>query len=146
MSTPSLLTIHMATETLNGYSNTSASGTINIEKIIQPQTIIWRGYRVQMDTQADALSQQLIYVDFPWLNSYCLTDGISYMSRLPIMLDNAVVTLKTEMTMPLRTSNTIQSQFNYNVYNRNGTPVNSSQVVSITLYFSFGTDSIQGSS
>lgn len=144
MSTPSLLTLNMATETLNGYNNTSATGTINISKIIEPQTIIWRGYRVQMDTQADALSQQLVYVDFPWLNSYCLTDGITYMTRLPIMLDNAVVTIKTEMTMPLRISQTINSQFNYAIYNRDGTPVNTSKVISVTLYMSYGTDSIQG--
>lgn len=143
--TPSLLTIHMATETLNGYANTSAAGTINIQKTIDPQTVILRGYRVECDTAAHALAQQIIYVDFPWLGGYSLTDGITYMSRLPILLDNAIVSLKCEMTTPLRLSNQIPSQFQYACYNRDGTPVNTTNVKAITLQLSYGTSTIAGS-
>lgn len=147
--TPSLLTIHMAAETLNGFVNTVAAGTINVAKTIEPQTIILRGYRVECASSAYALTQQIVYVDVPWLGGYSLTDGLTYMSRLPLLLDNAVVTLKTEMTTPLRLSGPITSQFTYTNYNRNGTivtPISGTNgITAITLQMSYGSNTITGS-
>lgn len=145
MSTPSLLTIGLRTETLNGFSNTAAEATININKTINPQTIILRGYQVQCTSASYAFSQGEVYVDLPFLGGYCLTDGITYMSRLPLLLNYDQCTLFTEMTTPLRLSGPIPAQFVAKVYNRDGTLVDPSSILSVFLQFSYGTDAIQGS-
>lgn len=59
-SSPGLLTITAQSETLpipgGTVTNTPANATLYIGKVIPHQVIVWRGYRVEMDSAADSLA------------------------------------------------------------------------------------------
>ncbi len=119
MSTNTLLTMHLAGESINGTTNTGYTGVIDIHARIPKQTVILKTVRVEMTTTAEALAERIVYIDLPFLNSYCLKDGVSYMSRLPVALDNNVVTLK-DVNVPLSLDSSIESKFRMSVYKRDG--------------------------
>ena len=134
---PSLLTIHIANETVNGFTNTTADATIDLHKEIKAGPMYLRGYRVEADTQAHALSQRLVYVSLPFVNGANLTDELSYQNCLPLMLDNAQVTLKTEMNNELQITQDIPRLFKAKCLNRDGTTVSTGQILAVTLQFSY---------
>lgn len=119
MSNHTLLTMHLGSETINGNVNLGYQGVIDIHRRIPKQTILLKAVRVEMTSAANALAQQIVYIDLPFLNSYSLVDGISYMSRLPILLDNAAVTVR-DMNVHLDLDSAIEPRFKMSVYSRDG--------------------------
>lgn len=148
MSTPGILTITATGENVKTPSGTVANtvngATLYIGKVIPHQTIIWRGYRVECDTAAHALAQRNVYVNIPWLGATNLTDGLPYQNALVVPLDNAIVTLKTEMTSPLALSIDIPQQFSWYCTNRDGSAVDATKVLSVQLFFSYGATTTTG--
>jgi hypothetical protein len=153
-SSPALLTITSQAETLNGVTNTSAIANVYIGKTIPHQVIIFRGYHVVSDPAnlPAAPNGYMIYVDVPWLGAANLVDGLSYQNRLPLPIDvdetslTATLhsTLKWEMTMPLQLVSDIPQQFTMAVYNRDGSPVSTSWIKSVSLTFSYGSTTTAG--
>lgn len=142
--TPGLLTFTLKSETIAGYTNTVNGATCYIGKVIPHQTIVWRGYCIIMDSSADAVTQQDVYLRVPWLTGNCLTDMRPYATDLPCMLNGNVVTCFTEMTMPLQLTTDIPQIFTAALYNRDGTPVDSGKVLFAQFYFSYGQNSVSG--
>lgn len=158
MSIPGLLTITIANETLtyNGqpYVNTSNSAYISIGTSIPHQVLILRGYTVVCNAYAPTTANDFtIYVDLPFLGGATLKDELNYMNRLPLPLStgfttgnpNVVtgITQYEEMTIPLQLLQDIQPSFTAKVYNRDGTLVNTSQILSVKLLFSYGFSNLQ---
>lgn len=138
MSTPSLLTFTIQSETINGNVNTVNNAIIDIGKKIEPQVITWRGYQVVMDTFAHALAQKVVYLDVPWLGGSNLQDGRRFQTNLPLLLRGDEITTFAEMNMPLQLIGSIEKVFTARLYNRDGTPVDPAQVLSVSLYFTYG--------
>lgn len=140
MTTPSLLSFTIAGETINGYVNTVNGARIFIGTRIPAQTIRLKGYKVQMDSAPNALAQGEVYLQVPWLGSSNLIDGRSFAYQLPLVLDNAVVTIQSGLDVPLQLISDIESVFRASLHNRDGSAVDPAKVLKVTLYFSCGTD------
>ena len=163
MSVPGLLTLTAAGETLtyNGasYVNTSALATVNIGQTIPHQVIILRGYTVVCNGWTPPTATPVIYVDLPFLGGASVKDELSYMNRLPLLISAGAnvsgstgdfdagvytgVTQYTEMTVPLQLFQDIQPQFVMGVYTRDGKPINTSDITSVSLQFSYGFNNLQ---
>lgn len=140
MTTPTLLSFKIAGETINGYTNTVNGAKIAIGTRIPAQVVRLKGYKVVMDSAANALTQGEVYIQVPWLGSSNLIDGRTFAYQLPLMLDNAAVTIRTGLDIPLQLITAIESVFTASVYNRDGTAVDPAKVLSVVLTFSCGTD------
>jgi hypothetical protein len=143
-SSPGILTITLTSETIAGSTNNTNGATIFTGTTIQPQTIIMRGYHVKMDSTASALAQNVIYLQLPFLGSTTLIDGVPTSKRLQLPLDNDAVTNKQEMTSPLTVIQPIPPQFQCACYNRDGSLVDTSKVLYVSVTFSYGSTSVTG--
>lgn len=114
---------------------TENSTRFSINNRIPAQTIVLRQVRVQFDTQGNALTQGIVYVDLPFLSSTQLTDGTNFFN-LPVLLDNAVVTLK-DLEIPVYLTEAIEEDFTMDVRNADGSLVNNTQLARITLQFTY---------
>lgn len=137
MTSQALLTMHLASETVNGLVNLPYEGTIDIHARIPKQTITLKS--IQVLTTGTSLT--MVYVDLPFLGSHNLIDGLTYMSRLPITLDQTGVSTIRDVNIPLNLHGPIEPRFKMRVYNRDGT-LATSGLVSITLQFSCSVSSI----
>lgn len=135
--TPALLTIHLESETINGNVNLPYDGIIDIHARIPKQTIILKSIQVLTDSTAPSLC----YVDLPFLGAHNLLDGLSYMSRLPIVLNQNGFSTIRDVNIPLIIHNPIEPRFRMRVYKRDGS-LFSTGLVSITLQFSLEVSSI----
>jgi len=131
---PGLLTITLLSET---GGNTPYDGIIDLHAKIKKQTIVLKSVHVL--TTGTSLS--MLYVDLPFLGSYNLIDGVSYMSRLPIYLDQTGVSTLYCPDIPLHLHNDIEPRFRMRVYNRDGS-LATTGLVQISLQFSVAISSI----
>lgn len=144
MTSPGLLTITLTSETVQGNVNNTNGATIFLGISVLPQTLIMRGYHVEMASAAAALAQKVVYLQLPFLGSNTLIDGIPTAKRLQLPLDNNNVTNKIEMTTPLTLITPIQPSFQCACYNRDGSLVNPANVLYVSVYFSYGSQSVTG--
>lgn len=143
-SSPGVFTVTLTSETIAGSVNNTNGGTIFTGTTIQPGTLIMRGYRVEMDSAADALTQNVVYFQLPFLGSSTLIDGIPTSKRLQLQLDNNAVTNKQEMTTPLTVIQPIPQSFQCACYNRDGSLVDTNKVLYVSVTFSYGSTSVTG--
>lgn len=73
---------------------TTASSNLNIELNIPAQVLHLKGYRVEYDSTANALADRVIYIELPFISRNQIIDNNVGKVYLPIMLDNALVTLR----------------------------------------------------
>lgn len=94
----------------------AAGGLINTtvsigHKLPSDQTLRLRSYRVEMTSQANALSAGVLYVDLPFLSSTQIVDNLGGVCKIPIELDNAVLTLRDGLNKPIYISKEITETF-----------------------------------
>jgi hypothetical protein len=119
-------------ETISGRVNLPYSGTINIHTRIPKQTIYLKEYKIQINST----NTGILYVDVPFLNSHNLVDGVDYMSRLPLLVDQTSSSTIVSCNIPIDISGTIEPSFPMKVYKRDGTLASDISLVGVTLQFS----------
>ncbi len=124
-----LLTNHATTT-----ADTSIDAIIDINTIIDVEEIVLSCVRVEMDSEVYALAEKIVYVDVPFLNSTNMIDGVSYMSRLPIPLQDLAVT-HFYPNIKLSLHSVIPRTYNLRVYSRSGRLC--TNIKSITLQFNY---------
>ena len=134
---PALLTMHLADETINGNVNLPYDGIIDSHSRIPKQTITLKSIKVQ----TSSTNLGLVYVDLPFLGAHNLIDGVSYMSRLPIMVDQDGYSTVRDVNIPLNIHNAIEPRFRMRVYKRDGSLCDT-LLVSITLQFALSVTGI----
>jgi hypothetical protein len=125
------------TFTIDSTTNTQIC---DISLKIPQQVIYLRSYRVEFDTQANALATQIIYVDVPWLSGNQLLDTNPGYTYLPILLDNAVVSFTFGKSIPVYLSSDIPQSFPIRFLDTNFQPV--ANLVRVTLQFSLNRGSL----
>ena len=128
---PALLTMHLESETINGNVNLPYDGIIDLHARIPKQTIRLKSIQVL----TDSTTPSLCYVDLPFLGAHNLIDGVSYMSRLPICLNQNGFSTLRDVDIPLNIHSPIEPRFRMRVYKRDGS-LFTTGIVSITLQFS----------
>ena len=73
----------------------------NISLDMPIQVLRLKSYRVEMSSAANALSTRIIYVDLPFLNGNKVLDTNPGHTFFPLLLDNAAVTLRTGLNVPI---------------------------------------------
>ena len=116
--------------TLDTLTNTKLC---NIALSIPQQSIYLTGYRIEMSSAANALAARLVYIDLPILSGNQLLDANVGQVYIPIMLDNAIVTLQTGMSIPIYMSGVLPEKFDMRVLNTSFAPI--ANLVSCTLQF-----------
>lgn len=117
--------------TLDTTSNDSVQ---NITYDIPPQTIYLRSYRVELTTSADALAERVLYLDLPIYNVSKMLDTNQGHTYLPIILDNAKVTVHYGLDLPISMGTELKPEFRMRILNSSFVPV--SNFVSATFQFS----------
>lgn len=99
------------------------------------QTIRLVGYRIEMNSAANALAQQMIYLDVPFLSSAQLTDGTAFFNY-PFYLDNAIVTLQ-DKNVNVYLKEPIKEKFKMSLRNSDGTLVDGANLVHFSAQFEY---------
>ena len=113
---------------------TSTSGSIQLPTEIVPQELNLMQIRVEFDTAANALAAQVIYLNFPWLSNIQTMNSTTY-NGLPILLDNAIVTLR-DTNIDFKLQRHISEGFTYSI---NGASLTGLSKVSLLFNHSVGT-------
>lgn len=106
-----LLTLH----------TTSNDTIMNITYDIPIQVLRLRAYRIQIDSAANALSKKLLYLELPIYNVSKLIDGNQGYTLLPILLDNAAVTLRDGLDKPINMGSQLHPSFRMRILEDSGT-------------------------
>lgn len=122
-STPGILTLDTTTNVKD----------FNIALSIPQQTIVLKGYRVQMSSAATALSTRLLYIDLPFFSGNQMLDANLSRVYLPIALDNAIVTNQYGIDLPVYLDGFIPEKFQMRVLDSSFAV--SADMVSVTLQF-----------
>ena len=118
---------------------TTNTKTCNISFKIPQQTIYLRGVRVEFDTAAHALATRIVYIDLPFFSQRFMIDTNPSYTYLPVLLDNAVVTVHWGQDVPITLNDTINERFEMRVLGTDFLPV--ANLVSCSLQFSLSTGS-----
>ena len=119
--------------TLTLHTTTPDKTNFNISLDIPQQVVMLQSIRVEFDSAASALAARLLYIDLPWLSANQLLDQNSGYVYLPIFVDNAVVTLRTNMQIPVVLNHHIPSSFTMVVRGSDLAPVDPAVCVSVSL-------------
>ena len=112
---------------------------MNIALDIPAQTIYLRGYRIEMGSAANALTEKILYLDIPNIyNGNKMLDNNLNMTYLPIMLDNAAVTHTYSMDIPISMSHHLPEKFTMRVLNGSFVPVDNLVSASFQFYLELG--------
>lgn len=107
--------------------------TLNISLEVPIQTLTIKNIRVEMDLAATALSEQILYLDIPVISSSKILDNNVAFNYIPILLDNAAVTLQTSLDLPVYMNQVLPQSFDVRVLNKSFEPV--SNLVRFTIQF-----------
>jgi len=101
---------------------------------IPAQTITLTGYRIEMGSAANALTEKVLYLDIPRIfNVDKVIDSNIGHTYIPLFLDNAAVTLQQSLDIPISMAHHLPSQFSMRILNGSFLPV--SNLVHISLFF-----------
>lgn len=107
---------------------------LSITLDIPPQTITLTGYRVEMASAANALTEKVLFIDLPKIfNVNKVIDTNLGHTYLPILLDNSAVTLQQSLEIPISMAHHLPENFLLRILNSSYIPV--SNLVHISLYF-----------
>ena len=96
-------------------TSSSPSVQLNTELNIPIQTIRLTGYRVEYNLASNALADQILYIELPFLSRNQIIDNNIGYVYLPIQLDNAIVTIQSGMSRPILLTSAIPERFTMNV-------------------------------
>lgn len=96
-------------------TSTTASSVLNTELNIPSQVLRLRGYRIQYDSAANALADKVIYVELPFISRNQIIDNNVGHIYLPIQLDNAIVTLRDGLDLPILMTESLPERFTMNI-------------------------------
>ena len=108
---------------INNEAGTIENRVVNMSYAIPQQRLRLRGYRVEFDTQANALAAGVLYFDITDSNNKSilsynhLIDNNSNRLLFSLPLDNAVVTNKDSLNKVLYLSSKVDSILKVSVYN-----------------------------
>ena len=116
-------------------SVTSSNDTeLSITYNIPIQTIYLRGYRIEMSSAANALSEKVLYLELPIYQSSKMIDNNPGVTLLPILLDNTAVSHTFGMDLPITMSHDLYPVFRMRILNSSFVPV--SNLVHASFQFS----------
>lgn len=113
---------------------TSNSGTFEINNQFPQQNLRLCQYRIQMTSDAVALSQQVVYFDCNLFNNASITSDRLTHFGIPIHLDGTAVTV-AHPDFSINTSQAAQKNMNFSIKSYNGSLV--TNLVSLTLTFEY---------
>ncbi len=112
---------------------------MNIALDIPHQVITLTGYRVEMSSAANALSEKIIYLDIPKIyNVNKVLDNNFGHVYLPILLDNAAVTLQQSLDVPISMTNHLPERFTIRILNSSFQPVSNLVHAVFSFKISYG--------
>ena len=113
---------------------TANSQIMNITLDIPAQTITVTGYRIEMSSAANALSEKVLFLDIPRIyNVNKVIDNNLGHTYIPFFLDNAAVTLQQSLEIPISMTHHLPSSFTLRILNSSFVPV--SNLVSVAIMF-----------
>lgn len=119
--------------TLSLFSATNEK-VMSITLDIPAQTITLTGYRIEMGSAANALTEKILYLDIPRIfNVNKVIDSNIGHTYLPLPLDNAAVTLQQSLDIPVSMAHHLPDKFTMRILNGSFTPV--ANLVHIALFF-----------
>lgn len=115
---------------------TTNSEVVDITNDIPTQTLYLRGYRIELSSAANALTEKVLYLGFePSIyNGNKMIDNNVGQVYLPLMLDNAAVTHTYGMDIPIPMGVHLPQKFKLTLYNGSFTPVANLVSASVQLY------------
>lgn len=112
---------------------------MNIALDIPAQVIYLRGYRIQMTDAATALAAKVLYLDIPNIyNMNKMLDNNVGQVYLPIMLDNATVSVWHGMDIPIAMSHHLPERFTMRILDSSFQPVSGLVHASFQFYLEAG--------
>jgi hypothetical protein len=112
---------------------------INLALEIPAQTIYLRGYRIEMASAANALTEKVLYLDIPRIfNINKMLDGNVGQVYLPIFLDNAAVTHTFGMDIPVSMAHHLSEKFTLRILDSSFQPVSNLVSAGFMFYLSEG--------
>ena len=116
----------------------SSDSVKNITYTLPQQMIYLRGFRVEMASAVVALAKKVVYLELPVYNVSKMIDTNPGFTYLPIMLENATVSVAHGMDLPIAMASDLQQTFRVRVLDgADFSPLtNSSEFVSATFQFS----------
>ncbi len=120
-------------------TTTTNEAEMNIAYDIPAQTIYLRGYRVEFDTAAHALTEGVVYLEIPNIYSISkmIDNNVGHV-YLPIMLDNAAVTNWHGMDIPISMAHHLPERFTIRILSGSFVPVSNLVRASFQFFISEG--------